>query len=233
MSRQRHRDAHRREYVYRGRRRGSIGGTLALGNIAAIADSSGLTLAAAGATLDISNSGGSTKVSALSGVTGSLVTLGGNQLVVGGSGAATTFAGVIQGTGSLFELPSNTLTLTGVNTYTGGTTITSGTLALGAGGSLAATGAVSFLSNGTFDISSGGNQTIGDLSDAPGDGAKVTLGANTLTLGTANSTAFSGVVSGTGGLTKQGTGTLSLTAAITIPGRRRSTPARWRWATSP
>ncbi len=66
-------------------------------------------------------------------------------------------------TGSLFELPSNTLTLAGVNTYTGGTSITSGTLAIGAGGSIASSSGVTFLDNGIFDISNGGNQTIGDL----------------------------------------------------------------------
>ncbi|HEX3882272.1 MAG TPA: autotransporter-associated beta strand repeat-containing protein, partial [Stellaceae bacterium] len=193
-------------------------GTLALGNTAAVADSSGVNLAGSGTTLDIGNAGGSTKVSSLSGVAGSIVNLGANQFVVGGSGAATTFAGVIQGTGSLFELPSNTLTLTGVNTYTGGTSITSGTLAIGAGGSIAASSGVVFLDNGILDISNGGNQTIGDLSDTAGDGAKVVLGANTLTLGTANSTNFSGVTSGTGGVTKQGTGTLALGGVNTFSG---------------
>ena len=50
-----------------------------------------------------------------------------------------TFAGVISGTGSIRQLGSGTTVLTADNSYTGGTTITLGTLQLGegAGGSTA------------------------------------------------------------------------------------------------
>jgi autotransporter-associated beta strand protein len=55
-----------------------------------------------------------------------------------------------------------------------------------------------------------GNETIGSLAGA----GNVDLGAFTLTVGGDNTnTTFSGVISGTGGLTKVGTGTLTLTAA--------------------
>ena len=60
---------------------------------------------------------------------------------------------------------------------------------------------------GTFDLNSF-NQTIGSLAGA----GSVTLGAATLTTGSDNtSTTFSGTISGTGGLTKIGAGTLVLT----------------------
>jgi autotransporter-associated beta strand protein len=183
------------------------GGTLAADNTGAVADSSALTLTASGATLDISNAGGATPVLSLSGVGGSTVYLGANQLTVGNPGGVSTFAGMIEGTGSLYEAPTGSLTLRGTNTYTGATEITSGTLSIGSGGSIAMSSGVDIVSGGTFDISTAGNQTIGDLAGASGS---VTLGANTLTLGTGDSTSFGGVISGTGGVTKQGAGTLTL-----------------------
>ena len=62
---------------------------------------------------------------------------------------------------------------------------------MSSGLSLAASGA-------GFDISAGGNQTIQDLSGVAG--STINLGANTLTVGTADSTSFAGVISGTGGV---------------------------------
>lgn len=60
--------------------------------------------------------------------------------------------------GGLIKNGAATVTLTGANTYTGGTTINSGTLAIGAGGSLASTGAVNLAGAGTLDISAGGSR---------------------------------------------------------------------------
>src|SRR5690606_21551986 len=45
-----------------------------------------------------------------------------------------TFGGVVSGTGSLSQAGSGTTVLTGTNTYSGGTSITAGTLQIGAGG---------------------------------------------------------------------------------------------------
>jgi uncharacterized repeat protein (TIGR03803 family)/autotransporter-associated beta strand protein len=121
--------------------------------------------------------------------------------------------------GALTKTGSGTLTLSAGNTYNGGTTISNGILVLGTGGSLYSSGAVQV--NSTFDISQAGSQTIGDLS---GSGT-VALGSSGLTVGTANSTTFSGSITdggiggGTGGsLVKQGIGTLTLTAANAYSG---------------
>jgi autotransporter-associated beta strand protein len=60
-----------------------------------------------------------------------------------------TFPGVISGTGSVTQAGIGTAILTGNNTYSGGTTITAGTLQLGNGG---ATGSIigNVADNGTL-----------------------------------------------------------------------------------
>ena len=49
-------------------------------------------------------------------------------LSVGCDNASTTYGGSLSGTGSLVEAGTGTLVLTGDNTYSGGTTVSSGTL---------------------------------------------------------------------------------------------------------
>ncbi len=49
---------------------------------------------------------------------------------------AQTYAGIISGTGAVAQDGYNALTLTGASTYTGATSVNSGILILGAGGSL-------------------------------------------------------------------------------------------------
>ena len=87
---------------------------------------------AAGGTLDLD--GGSQQVDSLSGG-GSVINS--NQafasvLTVSSTGTASTFSGTIRGGGSLgavaFVLSGGTETLSGINTYTGGTTVAAGTL---------------------------------------------------------------------------------------------------------
>ena len=71
--------------------------------------------------------------------------LGANQLTVGGNNLTTTVTGTIEdggsfgGTGaSVVKVGAGTLTLSGINTYSGGTTINGGTLAVAADNNLGA-----------------------------------------------------------------------------------------------
>ncbi|CAB3912443.1 hypothetical protein LMG26858_04810 [Achromobacter anxifer] len=126
-----------------------------------------------------------------------------------------TLNGNISGPGSLTKNGASTLTLNGVSTYTGGTYLNSGTLALGAAGSLATTGIVSIASDATFDLSGGqGTQVLGTLA---GSGT-VLLGANSLSAGGDTDGSFTGSISGSGTLIKRGTGTQTLTGASSFSG---------------
>jgi autotransporter-associated beta strand protein len=119
-----------------------------------------------------------------------------------------TFGGVISGTGSFAQAGSGTTILTANNTYSGGTTIAAGTLAVGADNNLGtAAGGITFTGAGTLQFLSSFTT-----------GRAVTLNA----IGTfdtqANTDALAGVISGPGGLTKVGSGILSLNAGNTYSG---------------
>ncbi|KKN24930.1 hypothetical protein LCGC14_0890000, partial [marine sediment metagenome] len=57
--------------------------------------------------------------------------LGSQTLTTGGNDASTTYSGGLSGTGPLTKIGVGTLTLSGNNTYTGGTTLRDGALSLG------------------------------------------------------------------------------------------------------
>ena len=82
------------------------------------------------------------------------------------SSANQTLGGIISGTGALVKdtSSSSVLTLNGNNTYTGATTISTGTLALGSSGSISSTSGVAVASGATFDVSATGGYTLGGSS---------------------------------------------------------------------
>ncbi len=126
---------------------------------------------------------------------------------------AQSFAGVISGSGAVQQLGAGTTTLTASNTYTGGTVVNAGMLQLGAGASLAATGALT-VNGGVFNLNNN-NQTVAALS---GTGGAIMLGSGTLTAGDAGSTTLAAAISGSGAFVKQGSGLLTLTGASTFTG---------------
>jgi len=191
-------------------------GTLQIGSGGSLAAGSTVALAAPGSTLDLS-AAGAQSIGALSGVAGSSALLGANALTLSPTGSSS-FGGTIGGTGGVTINGTGTETLTGANTYTGGTSIQSGTLALGPGGSLAGGSALTLASGGTFDISTAGNQAIGALA---GTGGTIKLGANTLSVSGGGT--LDAAIQGTGGLTNTANalvlnGTNSYTGLTTVQG---------------
>ena len=180
------------------------GATLALTGSGSIAASSDVLDSG---TLDISLTSAGASIATLSG--GGTVVLGARTLTL--TNASSSFAGVIGGSGG-FALTGGTETLSGVNTFTGPTTIGSGaTLALSGSGSIAASSGV--LDSGTLDISlTSAGASIASLSGA----GTVVLGAQTLALTDASGT-FSGAIGGSGGLAIVG-GSQALTGVSTYGG---------------
>ena len=101
-------------------------GTLQAGAVNAFSSASAFTVAS-GATLDLA--GFDQTIGSLAGA--GAVTLGSATLTTNGDGSDTTFSGTISGSGGLVKIGEGTLTLLGNNSYTGGTLLNEGTLAVG------------------------------------------------------------------------------------------------------
>ncbi|HEY9248794.1 MAG TPA: ice-binding family protein, partial [Rariglobus sp.] len=153
--------------------------------------------------------------------------------------SAGTFGGVISGTGSVTKDGAGTLTLSGANIYSGGTTVSAGTLV---GDTTSLQGAIANNASVTFDQTAAGTYAdvmsgTGSLTKA-GAGTLTLSGANTYTGGTTVSAGilagdttslqgaivnnasvtfnqavagtYADIMSGSGSLTKAGAGTLTL-----------------------
>ncbi len=125
----------------------------------------------------------------------------------------TGYAGVISGTGGLIKAGEGTLTLTGINSFSGGTTVSEGRLLIGGGSSLSDTVGTLVMAGAILELMDS-DETVGGLSGA----GAVTLNSYCLTVAGATSNTFSGSISGSGCITKTGPGTLTLAGASTYSG---------------
>ena len=110
----------------------------------------------------------------------------------------------ISGTGSLTKLGNNTITLTGNNSYTGTTTISGGTLAIGAGTTSGAIGTGNVVNNAALVFNRSDSTTIANNISGIGSLSKV---GSTLILTGSNS--YSGTTTISSGLLVVGAGTAS------------------------
>ena len=141
------------------------------------------------------------------------------------NGGAGTLALVVNNTGAGSTILSNS-----GNSYSGGTTLTAGTLQVPAGvsgstGALGSTSGTLTVNGGTLDLD-GTSQAVGNFTGGGGTILNSVAGAQTLTIGTGNATGgdFTGVIEdnggtgGTVGLIKTGTGILELGGVNTYSG---------------
>lgn len=121
----------------------------------------------------------------------------------------TSLSGTISGGGLLTKNGTGQLTVTGTNTYTGGTSINNGTVIVNNASSLGATSGTLTINGGTLEIATGFTSS-----------RNIALGntASTIQVDSAQTYTASGVLSGTGSLNKAGPGTLTLTGANTFTG---------------
>ncbi len=104
---------------------------------------------AAGALLNLEER--SSQLAAITG-TGSVQIKSPGSLTIGLNDASNRFNGMIIGSGSLTKVGTGTLTLGGLNTFTGDTTISAGSIALGVNNSLAPQSVVSIASTAKLEL---------------------------------------------------------------------------------
>ncbi|MEY3895957.1 MAG: hypothetical protein RLZZ214_1477, partial [Verrucomicrobiota bacterium] len=208
-------------------------GTLAEGSTGLIADSSALTVDGASAVFDLGANHDDT-VAAVSLKNGGSITGSGTSALTGSSYAVESgsVSAILAGAGTLTKTTSGTVTLSGANTYNGGTNVKNGTLNLDGGTNrLLSTGSVVLGDTGTSGKLVLGGTTVADQTlsglTTTGSGGSV-VGGNasnsTLALDIAGTNTFGGTLGGAGtnennlALTKSGVGTLTLSVANTYAG---------------
>ena len=150
-------------------------------------------------------------------------TLSPGSVLVSNASPYTFNGGQIAGGASLVKAGSSSLLLNEVNTYSGGTVVSNGTLQLGINNAISGTGAgdVAVTGTGVIDL----NNNSATINALTGNGTVDVVsggGASTLSIGNNNNSGvFSGVLKNTTGtlaLTKAGSGTETLSGNNTYSG---------------
>ena len=198
-------------------------GTLLAGADEVIPDFSPVTIAA-NAKIDLT--GRSETIGSLAGA--GTVNLTNAVLSAGRLGTNTTFAGAISGGGQFVKVGGGTLTLTGANSYTGGTTIEAGTLQLSGAGTVG-TGGVDTTGGGFLAFNKA--TPILFTQAITGDGGVIQNGTGTLSLTGANTYSGGTIVNkgtlllgtttniGTGDVTVNAAGKVQVTETVTATDR--------------
>ncbi|TPK25983.1 autotransporter-associated beta strand repeat-containing protein, partial [Mesorhizobium sp. B2-5-3] len=186
------------------------GGTTVTGGVLRFANDANLGAAATGIMLNGGAVGTMTDTPAATSISRNItLASNGGGIDVAAQSQSLSWSGNISGNGGLFKTGAGTLVLTGNNTYTGGTQVAGGTLWVASDAKLGAAGTHVDLNNGALRASETftSARPVGLL----GAGGAILVDAN-------KSLTLSGVVRGSGSLTKTGDGTLILTGANAYTG---------------
>jgi len=116
--------------------------------------------------------------------------------------------------GALTKTGAGLMELDATNGYAGATTISAGVLQLGTNNAIGSSSAITVSSGATFDLNN-----FNETSPSVAGAGAVTLGSGTLTEGGGNATwTYSGAMSSSGGLVKNGTGTLTFSGSNSYTG---------------
>ncbi len=136
---------------------------------------------------------------------------GGGTFDIPNAGDTFTMSSPIEGVGSLTKTGAGTLALAnGTNIYTGGTTVSVGTL-MATNNSGSATGSANVLVNSGATLAIGSGSTSGSVSGNITDNGTVQFNRS-------NNITYAGQISGTGAVMKQGNGMLTLSGASLYSG---------------
>ena len=144
-----------------------------------------------------------------------------NGALIAGSNSNQILSGIISGTGALTKNGSGTLTLTGSNSFSGSTTLNTGTLVI-SHANAAGTGTLT-QSNGASLLKIDTTGTIANTmsvynvqaSQSATLSGAITVNNASFDVDSGDTLTLSGAVSGSGGVTKNGTGTLVLSGSNT------------------
>ncbi len=192
------------------------GGTLKAGSTQAFGSNSAVTMAnTSGAILDLNNYSNSIGSLTGGGTNGGVVSLGSTTLTVGGNNTSpAAFAGSITGSGGvLVKTGTGTLTLSGSNSYTGGTVINGGAVAINSDSSLGTSSGGVTLAGGTLSVIANVNAFSHNIDTGTTGGAINVTSGRGLQFNDYN--ANSATIIGSGPLTVEGGGQLTLSATAT------------------
>lgn len=131
---------------------------------------------------------------------------GSGGIGVNEAGSTLTLSGTVIGSGGLRKEGAGTLVLTGANTYAGDTVVNTGTLQAGSAQAFGSPSGFMTVNNGAKLELGGYNVTVAGLLG----GGTVNLGNNTLTSSGGSAHGFTGKITGTGGFTRTGDWTQTL-----------------------
>ena len=153
---------------------GTTGGSTTVSDGASLGFQGGITYSTAEAVsitgTGVSSSGALKNISGNNSFAGNVTMTGHSS--IGADADTLTLSGVVSGAFNLTKVGSGAIVMTGVNTFSGTTTISAGTLEAGAAGALGSTSNVTISSGGTLLLSGSGNRV--------NDGATVTLAGGTI-----------------------------------------------------